>query len=141
VAEFLVDSSAWVRFNHAGIADERAAELVEALEQDRVRASTILVLEQGFSARDADAYARDIAPLRDLPFVAVDAEASARACDLQEQLVRVGHHRLPPADLLVAAMAEAEGLVVLHYDKDFDVILEHTDCAAAAEWLAPRGSL
>lgn len=39
----------------------------------------------------------------------------------------LGHHRAPSVpDLLVAATAELAGLVVLHRDKDFDVIAEVT---------------
>jgi predicted nucleic acid-binding protein len=38
-----------------------------------------------------------------------------------------GHHRAPSIpDLLVAAIAEAAGLVVLHDDKDFELIAELT---------------
>lgn len=141
MTEYLVDTSAWARFNDARIPDDRSAALVEAVDEDRIWASTVLLLEQGHSARDGATYARDVAPLRDLPLAVLDAEAGERACDLQEQLARVGHHRLPHTDLLVVAVAEARGLTVLHDDKDFDVIREHTDCVAATEWLAPRGSL
>jgi predicted nucleic acid-binding protein len=39
-----------------------------------------------------------------------------------------GQHRAPSVpDLIIAAMAESAGLVVLHDDKDFELIAEITD--------------
>jgi len=38
-----------------------------------------------------------------------------------------GHHRAPSVpDLVIAAIAESAGLVVLHNDKDFELIAEIT---------------
>jgi predicted nucleic acid-binding protein len=38
-----------------------------------------------------------------------------------------GHHRAPSVpDLLIAAVAETSGLIVLHLDKDFDLIASVT---------------
>jgi predicted nucleic acid-binding protein len=59
----------------------------------------------------------------------------------QAQLARVGHHRLPPVDLLIAALADRHGLGVLHYDHDYDLIAEKTDLAFDSVWLAARGSI
>jgi predicted nucleic acid-binding protein len=42
-------------------------------------------------------------------------------------------------DLLVAAVAEIEGLTLLHYDRHFDQIGRAT--GQSTEWLARRGSL
>lgn len=55
-------------------------------------------------------------------------------------LARRGQHRgasLP--DLLIAAVAERAGLVVLHYDADYDLIARVT--GQRMEWVVPRGSL
>ena len=41
------------------------------------------------------------------------------------------------ADLLIAAAAEAAGLVVLHYDHDFDLIADVT--GQRTEWIVPAG--
>jgi predicted nucleic acid-binding protein len=60
-----------------------------------------------------------------------------RSVQLQADLVACGHHRLPPADLLVAAIAEHHGLTVLHVDSGFDVIRDRTSAVLSAEWLAP----
>ncbi len=50
-------------------------------------------------------------------------------------------HRVKPVDLLIAATAAAAGLGVLHYDRDYDTIAEHTSLSFASVWVAPRGSI
>ena len=45
-----------------------------------------------------------------------------KAIELQHELARRGHHRLPIPDLLISAAAQAAGLVVMHYDADFERI-------------------
>jgi predicted nucleic acid-binding protein len=42
-------------------------------------------------------------------------------------------------DLLVAAAAESENLIVLHHDADFDQIAAVT--AQKSEWVLPQGSI
>ena len=64
-----------------------------------------------------------------------------RALDAQRALARVGHHRLPPVDLLVAALADRHGLGVLHYDRDYDLLAENAGLRFESVWLAPAGSL
>ena len=50
-----------------------------------------------------------------------------RALEVQLALARSGHHRGPSiADLLLAATAELNSLVVLHVDRDFDLVAEIT---------------
>jgi predicted nucleic acid-binding protein len=50
-----------------------------------------------------------------------------RAREVQRALADRGRHRAPSIpDLLVGAVAELSGLVVLHLDKDFEVISEFT---------------
>lgn len=48
------------------------------------------------------------------------------------------HHRVPLPELIIAAVAEKHGLVVLHYDADFDRIAEVSK--QATEWVVPRGT-
>ena len=50
-----------------------------------------------------------------------------RALEVQLLLADMGKHRAPSIpDLLIAATAELAGLIVLHLDKDFDVISDLT---------------
>ena len=57
---------------------------------------------------------------------------NARSSEEYEQLCE-------EPDLLIAATAERAGLVVLHYDEDYDRAAAVT--GQGAEWIAPRGSV
>lgn len=59
---------------------------------------------------------------------------------LQLAMASAGHHRAPSlADLLVAVTALHHDLTVLHYDRDFETIAQHTELKT--RWLAEPGSL
>ena len=62
-----------------------------------------------------------------------------RAIDVQGLLALRGHHRVPIPDLVIAAVAEQAGVVLLHYNADFDRIAAVT--GQEMEWVAPRGSV
>jgi hypothetical protein len=55
--------------------------------------------------------------------------------------LRVGHHRLPPTDIVIAACAHHAGAGVLHYDRDYDVLAQRTNLSFQSQWLAPAGTL
>lgn len=78
--------------------------------------------------------------LLSLPRYSIDDSVEQRALDAKRQLARAGHHRLPPVDLLIAALAAHHGLGVLHYDHDYDILAEKTDLEFESVWLAPRGT-
>jgi predicted nucleic acid-binding protein len=72
------------------------------------------------------------------PFVSMDQATLDRAVRVQDALAARSQQRgAKIADLLIAAAAEAAGLVVLHYDHDFDVIAEVTH--QPTEWIVPAG--
>ncbi len=99
------------------------------------------LLEAGYSARNGADQAALIGDLLALPRVAIDQRVEDRALDAQAQLARVGNHRLPPVDLLIAALADINGLGVLHYDNDYDLLAQKTDLSFQSVWLADRGTL
>ncbi len=103
--------------------------------------SILTELEVGFSARSTADYRATRQTIVDrLLSVPFPFGAEQRARDVQRMLVERGQHRSAGvADLLIAATAEIEGLIIWHYDADFDVIAEVT--GQAAEWVAPRGSV
>lgn len=75
-----------------------------------------------------------------LPEAPVTPAVMDRALQVAGLLADAGHHRgAKPADLVIAAAAEAARLVVLHYDDDYDRIASVTN--QPTEWVAPRGSL
>ena len=76
-----------------------------------------------------------------LPYLTIDKQVHRLALDAQSQLPRAGHHRMPPVDLIIAALADRHELGILHYDNDFDLLLEKTDLDFHSEWLMPRGTL
>jgi len=76
-----------------------------------------------------------------LSHVAVDEAVERAAIDAQADLASVGHHRLAPTDLMIAACAHVAGGGVLHYDRDYDLMLEHTSLSFESVWLAEPGTI
>jgi len=140
-AELLLDNSAWARLGDPALPASRADEIATALEEGRVAVCLPFLLEAGYSARSAGDHAGLVEELLALPQVRIDEEIEGRAVDAQSQLARAGHHRLPPVDLILAAIADRQDLGIVHYDADFDVVLAKTDLSFESVWLAPRGSL
>ncbi len=75
------------------------------------------------------------------PRIELTASVEERALQVQQQLAKIGHHRLAPIDIMIAACAEAAGAGVLHYDRDYDLIAEHTDLSFESVWVADPGTL
>ena len=128
--EVLLDHSAWARLG------ERHLDVAKALERGHLWVCLPFLLEAGYSARTRD-YEDHLATLLTLPRVPIDMAIEQRAIDAQRQLASVSQHRLPPVDLIVAAAADVNDLGVLHYDSDYDLILERTDLEFESVWLAP----
>jgi predicted nucleic acid-binding protein len=136
----LADTSAWTWSRVAG--GELRAAFDDAVVDGEVATCDIVRLELLYSARDARAFQslrQDLTALPDCPIGKTEWD---RALDVYGRLATQGglHHRaVKHPDLLIAAAAEAAGLVVLHYDEDYDRIAALT--GQPARWLAPRGSL
>jgi predicted nucleic acid-binding protein len=63
-----------------------------------------------------------------------------RARELQLLLAEAGdHRRVPPVDLLLAASAEAAGVPLVHYDRDYERIAAVS--SIEQRWLVAHGSL
>ncbi|CAN5541783.1 hypothetical protein BH20ACT19_BH20ACT19_07280 [soil metagenome] len=63
-----------------------------------------------------------------------------RTRELQLELAgNCDHRRVPPADLLIAAAAEASAVTVIHYDRDYERIAAVSDLRQ--RWLVPDGTL
>jgi predicted nucleic acid-binding protein len=140
-AELLLDNSAWARLDSPALAQARVDELAAALENQRLATSLPFLLEAGYSARTAQDHDELIAELLALPYLPIDSDVEARAVDAQGQLGRAGHHRMPPVDLIQAALADRHGVGILHYDRDYDVVATKTDLRFDSVWLAPAGSV
>ncbi len=138
----LLDNSAWSRLLLKGmVPKERAKAIVAYIDEERVATCLPFLLEVGCSARSAADYRRIADRLGRLPRILVDREVERLALEAQRELAEVGHHRLAPIDVLIAACAHRAEAGVLHYDRDYDLIAEHTSLAFESEWLASPGSL
>jgi predicted nucleic acid-binding protein len=122
---WLIDKSALVRLSTAPDWEEWANRINRGL----VHVTTMTLLEVGFSARSADEHRSLLLqpPVAAMPVENLTPAAERRAVAVQSQLASAGQHRAPSvADLLIAATAEQTGLVVLHLDKNFELIADLT---------------
>ena len=136
MARYLVDKSALARMTHPAV----AARLGPIIESGEAATCAVIDLEVLYSARSGGDHA-SILRRRGLAYdyVPITDDMLRRAVEVQAELAKTGHHRLPIPDLVIAAVAEASGLTVLHYDTDFDTIAGVT--AQAVEWVVTRGSV
>ncbi len=135
-AYYLGETSALARFRRP----EVAARLAPLLESGLVARCTPTDLEAGF-ASTSPATHRAMREARSAwPFVSMDQAVLDRAIAVQDALAERSQQRgAKIADLLIAAAAEAAGLVVLHYDHDFDLIAQIT--GQETEWILPPGTV
>ena len=136
MTRFLVDKSALARMPLESVR-RRLAPIIETGE---AATCAIVDLEVLYSVRNFEEHRRT-RQRRSLAYsqVGLTDEVFERALDVQGELSKSGRHRVPIPDLLVAAAAEKEGLVVLHYDSGFDTIAGVT--GQPVEWVVPRGSV
>jgi predicted nucleic acid-binding protein len=134
-ARYLADNSALARFPVRAV-QQRLRPL---LEEGWIATCAIVDLEVLYSSRSLADYEAVLEERRSLDVAPIDPEVMYAAIELQHALARRGEHRVPIADLVISAAARAAGLVVLHYDADFERIAEVG--GAAHEWVVPHGSL
>lgn len=136
----LIDNSAWSLLLSGAIPRPRLNAVVEMLDSEEIATCLPFLLEAGYSARSAPDHEQSIDRLRTLPAVSIDTDIEATARKAQRELARIGHHRLPPIDLMIAACAHEAGIGVLHYDRDYDRISELTSLRFESVWVTPAGS-
>ena len=134
-ARYLADKSALARFPIPAIAQR----LRPLLEEGSLATCAIVDLKLLYSARNLADYEDLLEERRSLDTAPITPEVMAKAIELQHELARHGHHRVPIPDLVISAAAQAAGLTVLHYDSDFERIADAG--GAVHEWVIPRGSL
>lgn len=140
-ATHLIDNSAWARLAPGALPEGALITTSDSIRAGRVAASLPLMLEAGYSARNAADHRKLMEMFRALPFATIDDQVERRAAEAQGELAASGHHRLPPVDLITAALAERHRLTLIHYDADFDLLAERTSLRFGAEWIADRGSV
>jgi len=125
VVQWLIDKSAFLRLPTA--ADPEI--WLDRINRGRVHISTMTRLELGSAYQSARHTRTEMAspPLSLMPIEYLTLAAENRAMEVQLLLAEHGQHQavsLP--NLLIAATAETNGLIVLHIDKDFEIIAEVT---------------
>jgi predicted nucleic acid-binding protein len=112
------------------------------IERGEIALCAPFLLEAGWSARSAADHDELLADLLHLPYLAIDVDVEAAALAAQSDLARRGHHRsASPSDLLIAACAHINAAGVLHYDRDYDRLVELTSLHFDSQWLAEPGTL
>jgi predicted nucleic acid-binding protein len=134
-AQYLADKSALARFPVPAV-EERLRPL---LEEGLLATCAIVDLEVLYSSRGLTDYEAVLEERKSLDAAPITPEVMASAIELQHALAGRGQHRVPIPDLVISAAAHAAGLVVLHYDADFERIASVG--GAAHEWVVPQGSV
>jgi len=135
----LVDTGVW-----AWVRDWRFPHLADWFNHEvaagRVLVCDLVILELTRLAPN-EVRAHEVAGRLDsFASVPMPSTAWARAREIQLALASGGAHRgIPPADLLIATAAEAAGVKLVHYDRDYERI--STVTALDALWLVPDGTL
>jgi len=122
---WLIDKSALVRLGTSSDIDLWTGRI----ERGLVRIATVTKLEVGYSAGAAADLRQGVndSPLSRMPVEYATPAIEDRAMEVMLLLADRGQHRAPSIpDLLIAATAELAGLIVLHVDKDFDLIADIT---------------
>jgi len=132
---YLGDTSALARIAHPQVADR----LRPLIKSGLVARCTPTDLEAGFSSTSPASHRAMREARSAWPSIAMDQSILDRAVEVQDELADRSQQRgAKIADLLIAAAAEAAGLVVLHYDRDFDLIAGVT--GQPTEWIVPAGT-
>jgi len=131
----LVDTSVLTRLART----EVRTTIQPRVERGELARAGISDLEVGYSARSAAEWDRLAGALELFDLVETTAEHVRRARQVQRLLAARHQRGRKVPDLLIAAAAEAEGLVVLHYDADFDRIAAVS--GQRCEWVVPAGTI
>jgi predicted nucleic acid-binding protein len=137
VTSFLADTSALARLRHGPV----AAVLGPLIEAGLVATCGVIEFELGWAARNGKEF-DELRADRDggYEWLPTYDEDWRRALAVQGALWRSGRVRAVGfPDLLVAAVAERERVIVLHYDSDYDLIAQVT--GQAVQWVVPPGTV
>jgi len=134
-SRYLADTSVFARLSRPSV----AAAFSPLAAGGMVTLCAPVAFELGYAARSPDDYRAVADRLSSFsPVPTTDAD-HRRALEIQAGIAARSQHRaLSMVDALVAAVAEARDLVVLHYDADFELVAEIT--GQRQEWVVPRGT-
>lgn len=132
---YLADTSALSRLSKPIVASTAAPLIAEG----RIAVCAPVAFELGFSAQRPADHRELMEVLAAFSHIPTTDADHRRAVEVQGLLAQSGQHRsLSPVDALVAAMAEARQLTVLHYDADFERVADIT--GQPHKWIVGRGT-
>jgi len=136
-SQFLVDTSAYARLANQAIADA----MEPLIQGGQVALCAAVELELLYSARNEAELRQLRMDLRHRFEIIPTGQADFdRAIEVMQILSVAGQHRsVPIPDLVIGAVAERSGLIIIHYDQDFDRLAEVT--GQPARWVVPHGSI
>jgi predicted nucleic acid-binding protein len=137
----LLDNSAWAHLVQEGVSKDRAETIANWMERNEIAVCLPFLLEAGYSARSAADRIALMAGFDKLPRIEIDRGVEKMALQAQRELAEIGHHRLAPMGVIIAACAHQAEAGVLHYDGDYDILAKRTSLVFESEWLAPSGTL
>lgn len=139
----LIDHSVWARATDGRLTGHPRETFDVALIGGELWTCPPALLEMRYSARDGGQFADIAHELDALEHASLTTEAAASAVTAQAELAATPgiSHRVKPVNLLIAAVAANADVGVLHYDHDYDAIVEHTSLSFTSVWVAPRGSI
>lgn len=137
IARHLIDTSAAARMSHP----EVAARLAPLIEAGLVATTAQLDAEALYSARKPSDYEQLWSDRRvAYEYLPTDDEHWQMALGAQRRLASTGRHRaVGMADLLIATLAEAHDVTLIHYDADFEIAAEVL--AFRHRWVLERGTI
>jgi predicted nucleic acid-binding protein len=132
---YLADTSVFARLANPAV----VAAFAPPAAEGRVALCSPVAFELGYSARNHADYLALTDRLLAFAAVPVTDADHQRTREVQAELSAKGQHRaVSMIDALVAAVAEARGLSILHYDADFELVAEVT--GQPQEWIVERGT-
>lgn len=133
---YLVDTSVLARVSRSEVVAKRLA----SIDPGELYTCAAVLLEMGWSARSGKELRAQRELLLGMRRVDVGSAVETLALANQATLADLGQHRAAKIpDLLIAAVAQAYDLTVLHYDRDFEIIASVT--FQPVEWVVPAGSV
>jgi predicted nucleic acid-binding protein len=140
VTLYLVDLSAWARASHR----DARARWAALLDGDRLLCHPVFAIELLHNAIGPSEFQRmrnDLEQAFDWRWP--DEETARIALRMQHRMATSAPsgQRVKTADVLIAALAAQNGVGVLHYDADYDVIGERAGEPFDSEWLCERSAL
>jgi predicted nucleic acid-binding protein len=137
IARHLIDTSAAARMTNRDVAS-RLAPLIEA---GLVATTAQLDAEALYSARNPADYEHLWSDRRlAFEYLPTNDEHWQTALGAQRQLASTGRHRaVGMADLLIATLANAHDLTLIHYDADFEIAAEVLPFRH--RWVLERGTI